>query len=298
MFYSIAEFDDIKVMSATALHPFHGKIFYFATKHGKEAILKPLLAEFGMDCIATPIDTDEFGTFSGEVERTGSVRETLRKKIKAAADQYSEAQLILASEGSFGPHPLIGFMQTDLESLLLWDRETGSEIYAEYLATDPVHAENILGPRDDYRAFLKEIKFPDHGVIVHPEGLLAPLFKGLHTVQAVEQAMLECFVASTTARVVLMTDLRACHNATRRDAIYNAGKKLIESLNSFCPTCKYPGFTVVETVPGLPCAACKEPSRIAKAVLLACPRCKTKEERPRPDGQRELDPSECEFCNP
>ena len=298
MFYDVAEFGDIKVMTVTTPHPFYGKTVYFATKHGKEALLKPLLAELGVNCLATLIDTDEFGTFSGEVERTGSVRETLRKKINAAADQHSEAQFILASEGSFVPHPLIGFMQTDLESLLLWDRETGSEIYAEYLATDPIHAEKILGPLDDHRAFLIEIKFPDHGVIVHPERLLEPLFKGLHTMQAVEQAMLECFVASKTARVVLMTDLRACHNATRRDAIYNAGRMLIESLNSLCPTCEYPGFTIVEGVPGLPCGDCGEPSRIAKAVLLACPRCKTKEERPRPDGQREIDSSECEFCNP
>ncbi len=298
MFYDTAEFGDIKVMTVTAPHPFHGKTFYFATKHGKEALLKPLLAELGLDCIAAPVDTDEFGTFSGEVERKGSVRETLRNKIKAAADKHSEAQLILASEGSFGPHPFIGLMQTDLESLLLWDRETGSEIYVEYLATNPIHAEKILGPQDDFRVFLKEIKFPGHGVIVHPEGLLTPLFKGLHTEQSVEQAMLDCFVASKTARVVLMTDLRACHNTTRRDAIHNAGRKLIESLNSLCPTCKYPGFTVVEGISGLPCAACGEPSRIAKAVLLVCPRCKTKEERPRPDGKRELDSSECEFCNP
>ena len=298
MFYSIAEFGDIKAMTVTAPHPFHGKTFYFATKHGKEALLKPLLAELGINCIATPVDTDEFGTFSGEVERTGSTRDTLRKKIKAAADQYSEAQLILASEGSFGPHPLIGFLQTDLESLLMWDRETGSEIYAEYLATDPIHAEKILGPQDDFRAFLKEIKFPDHGVIVHPEGLLTPLFKGLHRERAVEQAILDCFVASKTARVVLMTDLRACHNATRRDAIHKAGRKLIESLKLLCPTCEYPGFAVIEGVPGLPCGDCGLPSRIAKAVLIACQRCKTKEERPRPDGKRELDSSECEFCNP
>lgn len=130
MFYGITKFGDITNMTVTTPHPFHGKTFYFATKHGKEELLKPLLAELGMDCVAIPVDTDVFGTFSGEVERTGSVRETLRKKIKAAADQHSEAQLILASEGSFGPHPLIGFMQTDLESLLLWDRETGREIYA------------------------------------------------------------------------------------------------------------------------------------------------------------------------
>lgn len=298
MFYGSHETSDIVTMTLGATHRFHGKSVFFANKHGKEAILEPLFAEIGLKCIATPVDTDQFGTFSGEVERTGSVRETLRKKIKAAADQHSEAQLILASEGSFGPHPLSGFLQTDLESLLLWDRETGTEIYAEFLATDPVHAERILGPQDDFRAFLREIQFPDHGIIVHPVGLLRPLFKGLHREQDVEQAMLECFLASPSGRVVLMTDLRACHNATRRNAIHNAGRKLIEVLSSLCPACAYPGFAILEGVPGLMCGDCGEPSRIAKAVILACPKCDKKEERPRPDGRRELDSSECEFCNP
>lgn len=285
-------------MTKTREHPFRGKTVYFATKHGKEVLLKPLLAELGVECVVASIDTDQFGTFSGEVERTGSVRETLRKKIKAAADQYLEARLFLASEGSFGPHPILGFIQTDLESLLLWDRETGCEIYAEYLATNPIHAEKKLGPQDDFRTFLEEIKFPDHGVIVHPEGLFSPLFKGLHTESALQQALLDCFAASKTSRVILITDLRACHNANRRDAIFQAGKKLIEALQAQCPTCEYPGFTIVDTRSGLPCRDCGKPSGIAQSVVLACPRCKITEVRPRPDGQIEIDASECEFCNP
>ena len=224
-------------------HPYHARRAALATQHGKlRALAPPLLRRLGLSVEVVAIDTDAFGTFTGTTARTGTAAETALAKARAGMTA-SGLTLGLASEGSFGPHPLIGLMQTDLESLLLWDRETGSEIYAEYLATDPIHAEKILSPLDDYRAFLNEIKFPDHGVIVHPEGLLAPLFKGLHTVHAVEQAMLECFVASKTARVVLLTDLRACHNATRRDAIHRAGKKLIESLNSLCPTCEYPGFT-------------------------------------------------------
>lgn len=67
-------------------HPFHSQKVYFPTKHHKEKILAPLLAEIGLDCEVASIDTDQFGTFSGEIERTGSVLETLRKKLKAAME--------------------------------------------------------------------------------------------------------------------------------------------------------------------------------------------------------------------
>ena len=63
------------------------KLFYenlkinFATKHDKEKTLSPLFAPYGLDCQMVEVDTDKFGTFSGEIERSGSVRETLRQKI-------------------------------------------------------------------------------------------------------------------------------------------------------------------------------------------------------------------------
>lgn len=61
------------------------EIVHFATKHKKEEILSPLFHVQNTKCQAVAVDTDEFGTFSGEVERAGSVRQTLRTKINAAA---------------------------------------------------------------------------------------------------------------------------------------------------------------------------------------------------------------------
>ena len=85
-------------------HPFSGETVYFATKHSKEKVLSPQLAKIGMNCVRTEVDTDRFGTFSGEVERVGSVRETLRLKTAAATEAHPEARFFLASEGSFIPH--------------------------------------------------------------------------------------------------------------------------------------------------------------------------------------------------
>lgn len=85
-----------------------GEKVFFATKHSKETVLKPILAMLGLECVWLDADTDRFETFSGEVERVEGVRATLRLKTNAAAKLKPEARFFLASEGSFGPHPLTG----------------------------------------------------------------------------------------------------------------------------------------------------------------------------------------------
>jgi hypothetical protein len=260
--------------------------------------VRPLFAAFGVNCSPTDIDTDEFGTFSGEVERKRSVRETLRSKINAALKVRHSERLFLASEGSFGPHPSIGFLQTDLESLLFFDRVLEIEIYAEYLDVEPNHAERAFAPSDDFRAFLEEIGFPEHGVIVHSEGKFVNVFKGLHSEHAVGQAMLDCFWAQPDRKVMIATDLRANHSPTRQKAILKAGEALVEKLKSLCPGCGLPGFAISRGIPGLPCSACGEPSATAKKVLWECVKCEFREERARPDLKAHIEPGECEHCNP
>lgn len=290
--------NDSKVDPKLRLHPFEGELVLFATKHEKEEVIAPVLREVGMVCVKAQVDTDQFGTFSGEVERKGSIRETLRNKIQAASRTYLEGRFLLASEGSFGPHPILGFIQTDLESLLLWDRKLNFEIYAEHLATNPVHGEQTLGPRDDFRAALKALSFPGHHVIAHPENSVTPIFKGLRSEQEVKQAVSDCFAASTAGRVVIANDLRACHNPTRRMAIQDVGKVLLEKLKSLCPSCVYPGYAITRGKPGLICSDCGETSQITKTVIFECVCCGFSEEKERPDGKKWIDPSECEFCNP
>lgn len=279
-------------------HPFHGATLYFSTKHEKEKLLAPLLNEVGISCVLVLTETDAFGTFSGEVERIGSVRETLRKKIKAAEGLYLEGKYFLASEGSFGPHPHMPFIKTNVESLLFWDKDQNLEIYADYLSMEPVHDELTFGSSESVSQFLSMIQFPTHGVIVHPENSFEPIFKGIHDDTSVAQAILSSFAVSKTGRVTIKTDLRALHNPTRQSTITKAGVALIEKLKSLCPTCQYPGFGIEKGIPGLSCAACGMSSPITKDVVLKCVKCAHEEIKPRPDGKTSIDPSECEFCNP
>lgn len=279
-------------------HPFCGEKVYFATKHSKEKVLAPIFEKLGLKCVRADVDTDIFGTFSGEVARAGGVRETLRLKTSAAAKLYPEARFLLASEGSFGPHPFIGFVQSDHEALLFVDRKLNTEIYVEEISTETNHAEIDFAPHDDLNKFLKQIGFPEHGIIVKPKGTKNIVYKNLQTQYALEQAVIDAFLVSNEAKVILSTDMRANYNPTRIKVIEKAGKKLIEALNSFCPACSAAGFTITQGLPGLPCIDCGEPSRISKDVIWSCMKCKHAEQRPRPDGVITISASDCEFCNP
>jgi hypothetical protein len=279
-------------------HPFCGEKVFFATKHSKENVLAPILAKLGMECIRLDVDTDLFGTFSGEVERAGTIRETLRMKISEAAKIRPEARFFLASEGSFGPHPLFGFLRSDHEALLLIDRQEGTEIYVEEVSTETNHAEIDFGPRDDLNGFLKQIGFPEHGLIVKTVGDKPVVYKDLRNFHAVGQAMLEAFQASRGSKVLLMTDMRACFNPTRMKVIEEVGEKLAEALASLCPSCETPGFSIRNSVPGLPCEECGEATRATKHVIFNCVKCGYTEEKERPDGLRNTPASGCDFCNP
>lgn len=285
-------------MSASKDHPFKGKKAYFATMHGKEEILKPLFFELGIECVSGLIDTDKLGTFSGEVERVGSVMDTLKKKIHICSQTYPEAELIVASEGTFGPHPTFGLIETDLESLLIWDRFNKTVLYADYLDLNPLVAEEVFSSFEEAQFFLDRVNLLKNGVIVHPQNSFSPIFKGLHDEENVASAMAKCFLNSLSSNVLIKTDLRACHNSRRREAIYEAGKNLIKKLRSLCPRCFYPGFDVSETIPGLECDECGAPTHLAEKFIFTCNSCRMVEERPRPDGKKYADPGYCDFCNP
>lgn len=279
-------------------HPFSGESVFFATKHSKEKVLTPLLEKIGLKCILADVDTDRFGTFSGEVERVGGVRETLRSKTSAAAKANPKARFLLASEGSFGPHPFIGFVQSDHEALLFVDRKRNTEIYVEEISTETNHTEIEFGPTDDLHDFLKKIGFPEHGLIVKPKGNTVCAFKNLQSLHSIGQAIIDAFQVSNERKVILSTDMRANFNPTRMKVIEKVGLKLIEALNSLCPECKTPGFAISRGVDGLPCEECGLPSRISKDVVWNCVKCDYTEQKPRPDGIVTIPASDCEFCNP
>jgi hypothetical protein len=125
---------------------FTGRTLVLATMHGKESvILPPLEARLGVRGVVAPgLNTDQFGTFTGEIPREGSPLEAARRKVLAALDATG-ARLGVASEGSFGPHPAIPFLAADVELLLLVDRTTGWKSWRRKSRPTPTTAARRAG---------------------------------------------------------------------------------------------------------------------------------------------------------
>ena len=121
-------------MSTT--HPYHGQQAALATKHGKLAQIGPaLLAAVGLEVIPVDVDTDMFGTFTGEVQRPGDALQTAIAKAQAAA-HAGGLTLGIASEGSFGPHPGIPFVAANLEIVVLVDLKLGCHVAEQVLTAN------------------------------------------------------------------------------------------------------------------------------------------------------------------
>lgn len=272
-----------------------------ATMHGKERAIAPLAARFlGLDvAVAAGLDTDAFGTFSREIERTETPRATARAKIAAAFRLHPEARVGIASEGSFGPHPSLPFAALDRELVLLVDRASGRELVGHHatMATNFAHAE--VADAAAGLAFAAKAGFPAHGVIVMGvlDGKPAPqlaLFKSARTEADLAAALSRTIALTGAAHIE--TDMRAHRNPRRMRAIRRAMIDLVRRSRSFCPSCAWPGFAVAGRTYGLPCAWCASPTHLPCAEVWTCEGCGHSEERP--VAATTADPMHCEECNP
>lgn len=281
---------------------YFGRVCVVATMHGKERIIAPMLnAAFGLDVrAAANLDTDRFGTFSGEIPRAGSPLDAARAKIAAAFQLMPGASIGVASEGSFGPHPLIPFLPLGQELVLLVDRETGFELEGHHAGADTNFSHAVVTDLDAAMAFAERSGFPEHGLIVIgcndgkpvPGKALIKDIIDLHAYQAAIQR-----ITSDGGSAFVETDMRAHRNPTRMKNIERATADLIRRMQSACPACSAPGFDVTERVPGLPCAWCSAPTDVIRNTIWSCRACAFREDRPATDIAM-ADPGYCDICNP
>jgi hypothetical protein len=263
-----------------------------ATQHKKEQVIAPLFKELGIEPLVLPdFDTDQFGTFAGEVERKQDALSTARLKIQQALSLSGET-LGLASEGSFGLHPQMGFVPADEEVLLLMDLENQLEIAVSKISTNTNYAHQQVSSWKELREFAIEVGFPSHALILRTE---TKLQKGISDWQTLKDTFKE--IQLSGAAVQAETDMRAMFNPTRMKVIEKATSLLIHKINSACPVCSYPGFDIVERKEGLPCLLCQNPTSLTLSVTRGCQHCNHQVENLFPDGEHS-DPMYCHYCNP
>ena len=281
-------------------HPLNGATAAIATMHCKEKAVAPILNRwYNINLIvADDVNTDALGTFTGDIPRFGSMLDAARQKALLAIEKTG-AFLGFGSEGAFGPHPLIHFLASGLEVIVLHDARLNHDIVVQR-RTQTNYDSITIKPSDDASPFLDRIKFPHHAVIVRPDKTHDPsiCIKGIKDIRSLNIAIKDLSALSTNNLVIVQTDMRAHMNPTRMKSIELLTKLLAVRTARLCPECNSPGFGLADVMRGLPCETCGLPTNRILAEIHRCAKCKYEcIKRQRPTNMR-ADTVWCNVCNP
>lgn len=272
-----------------------GRVAALATRHGKEHQIRPALASIGLDVVVADIDTDTFGTFTGEIPRRGNPIEVVERKARAAI-AASGLDAGLASEGSFGPHPLIPFITADVELVVLVDARLETVVMEQAISVDTVASALTVADGDDAEEFCAQVGFPAQALIVRPaDGSPNQITKAITDLDRLRRAITMASITSKDRMAIIESDLRAHHCPKRQVVIAQAAERLASRLARRCPACQTPGFGALRIEPGLPCDICGCPTEQPLATLEDCPRCSYTVRTANPGT---ADPGTCAYCNP
>lgn len=287
----------LKLRSAYA-----GSFIILTTKHAKSiAIAPPIWEKLGASVLEYAVDTDQLGTFSGEVERKGNALECAKRKCEWSLDRLGEkVEYALASEGSFGPHPFIPFLPCDQEILYFIDRNRGFHLHLVHLSEKTNYRMQALSSLEELQIFAESAQFPSHALILRPNNRdnKTIIFKGIETQTALEQAFRESLKHSSDGKVWVETDMRAQMNPTRMAVIGELAMKLADRLATVCPRCSSPGWGRIRAEKGLHCEYCDQATEMIAHELYGCVLCDYTEKMPRADGLKVAPQQYCGWCNP
>lgn len=267
-----------------------------ASKHEKEqAMAEPFITRLSCTLRVHQFDTDQFGTFTGEIARTLSPYETCLLKAKTAAKRYNYP-LAVASEGSFGSHPSFPFVPSTHELMVFVDRMRGWIIAEQLVSQKTNYAMITINKNTDLDAFLKRVQFPSHALIVQGCSNNHVLGKGVNNLESLIYHLDIGF--KTEKELLLATDMRAMMNPTRMAVIGELADKLTQRISNLCTQCERPGFGFKTTKGALPCELCGAPTSFYEKEVWGCIGCEYQEYKDRQDGRLKADPTYCDYCNP
>lgn len=283
---------------STETNPYAGQRASLLTQHGKESVICPeLLSSNGLDVIhVTGYDTDRLGTFTRDIPRYGSQLDAARKKARVGME-LSGSKIGIANEGAFANDPYTGLLPWNYELIILIDDTRNIEIVGFY-GGEAQSANQQVSSWDELTAFLSEAQFPSHQLVIRPDDEYhLECRKGINTIESLREAFDWATNLSKKGNVFVENDLRAHTNPTRMANILKATQDLAKKLNSLCPECESPGFSITKTKKGLPCAHCGAPTNLPITNLWSCVKCGYTREVAIAN-QTIADPSKCNCCNP
>jgi hypothetical protein len=277
---------------------FQNRKLLIATKHQKERVIAPILEkELGTSCfVDETFDTDALGTFTGEIERELDPIATAREKCLQAM-KINNCDLGVASEGSFGPHPSMFFLNADDEFLIFIDKKNNIEVIVRELSTSTNFNGKQIHSEKELLEFADQVSFPAHGLILRKsKDEHIEIYKGITDIEILKKSFDQLYSKYNT--VYAETDMRAMYNPTRMNVIKKATDKLVQKIKSTCPQCQMPGFGITDSKKGLECSLCGSPTNSTLSYIYVCQHCKFIKEEMYPNKKNTEDPTYCDYCNP
>lgn len=265
------------------------------TKHDKaQLVTKHFDDILAMQVQEVVVDTDVFGTFSGEIERVGTPLETAVKKARVGIETTGNP-FAIASEGSVGPDPIFGFINADIETMVFVDDELGIQVH-ETIKSNDIVAFTTTTIKNDLEEFLKKADFPNHALIVKPNSGQGAI-KGIRDVVGLKEAIRKSQDLSADGEAIIESDLRAMCSPSRQKNISAVGLKLVQRLAMTCPDCQAPGWGLASYTRGVECSECGDFSADAiSREVLGCFKCEYTALGAVINVT--LDPARCMSCNP
>jgi len=279
-------------------HPYFNKKAVLTSKHHKHQIIAPAFSEvLGLTLKDHSADTDQLGTFSGEVERTLSPKKTAILKARIGMKELG-VSIGVSSEGSIGLDPQMPFAISDIELLVLVDDERQIEIFETYRSFEIAAIRESVSPGQNLEDFLLRARFPGHKLIVSSHKSKSFDFhKGIDTIKGLQAAIQKCAELSEDGLALIQSDLRAHCSPTRAQNIKLAASKLATRVASQCSRCDTPGWGKVGHERGLDCAQCGLiVSSALRYEVFGCVKCEHVEQGRQPS--KKADPATCSNCNP
>lgn len=267
-----------------------------ATKHEKERVIRPVFQDkIGCKLYVSNFDTDQFGTFTGEIPRAQNAFETCVLKAKTAA-MAAHFKFSIASEGSFGPHPSIPILANAHEIMTFVDLENNWVIADQLITPKTNYKVLTLHPDTKIDSFLHSLHFPTHAVTLQVSSSKEVIAKGIK-----DRALLNNLIRTGFSKgdeLLLASDMRAMMNPTRMESLSLLATKLAARVNRCCRACNTPGFGFVATTEQLLCSLCDKPTSMPRFEIWGCVACQNQEVQPRSDHLTQADPTFCNYCNP
>jgi hypothetical protein len=251
-----------------------GAVIAMGTMHGKEHQVAPPFADVLGARVIVPagIDTDQFGTFTGELTRTLEPRAAATAKARLAM-QVARVPYGLASEASY--NTWFGMLAMHEEILVFVDDTRDIQIVEGVNTPGAPGSPRQVDTADKAVEAAQSFGFPRQGAAVKAsvKDRVQVFGKGITDTGTLIEAVNAALAAAEDSRAWVEPDLRAHHNPSRRDVLTALASRLARRIATPCPQCGCPGYGKVAVRHGLPCQACGCPTSLIAADVQGCPAC-------------------------